>query len=370
MVAVEIDDLLMFGDSVHATQMKRLQERFTFGKLEKIDEHGVNFNGRRLRSKDGVIYVDMKAFVEERLEEVKLEASRAKKKDEPLTEEERSLVRRACGSLNWAGREGRPDAAAAASTFSSIMTEMKVSDVADLNKVIGKIKQQSDLALKIQPIEASRLCWGVISDASWGNARGGKTQGGHLLLAYDKDLLDGKNACCNVLHWKSGKLPRTVNSTLAAETQSLARGVGDLLWMIVMYHEVMDPDFQLRNWRRSIQKSHYAAFTKHPEEELVNAVGVIDAKSLYDILVNETNGGSDKRTALDIQALREELGELQGKVRWIDHLHMPADCLTKKHGKTEALIELLKTGRLGLTAESTTLKERLHTRQKTGYNRR
>lgn len=168
MVAVEIDDLLMFGDRVHDQQMQKLQQRFTFGKLEKIDEKGVNFNGRRLSAKDGTIYVDMKAFVEERLEEVKLAPGRSKQKDERLSEEETSLVRRACGSLNWAGREGRPDAAAAASMFSSIMMEMKVSDVLDLNRVIDKIKQSSDLALQIQPIEPSRMCWGVVSDASWG----------------------------------------------------------------------------------------------------------------------------------------------------------------------------------------------------------
>lgn len=66
-----------------------------------------------------------------------------------------------------------------------------------------------------------------------------------MLISYDKDLLEGKRAICNLLHWKSGKLCRTVNSTLAAETQSLARGIGDLLWMIVMYHEMVNPDFQI-----------------------------------------------------------------------------------------------------------------------------
>ena len=44
-----------------------------------------------------------------------------------------------------------------------------------------------------------------------------------------RSLLEGKRATTNVLHWRSGKLQRTVNSTLAAETQSLARGVGDLV---------------------------------------------------------------------------------------------------------------------------------------------
>jgi hypothetical protein len=66
-----------------------------------------------------------------------------------------------------------------------------------------------------------------------------------MLITFDRTMLDGRRAVCNLLHWKSGKLHRTVNSTLAAETQSLARGVGDL-WMMVMYFEITNRDFQLR----------------------------------------------------------------------------------------------------------------------------
>ena len=371
MVAVEIDDLLMFGDAVHDEKMKKLQQKFTFGKIEKIDEKGVNFNGRRLKRKGDTLFVDMKAFVEERMETIELDKERAKLKSAPLTEEEVSLVRRACGSLNWAGREGRPDASAAASMFSSIMKEMKIGDIAELNQVILRLKETSDLALQIQAIPEERMKWGVVTDASYANARGGKTQGGHLLLAFDRELLEGKSAICNVLHWKSGKLPRTVNSTLAAETQSLARGIGDLLWMMVMYAEVVDPCFQLRNWRRHVNSLGYTAFTKHEDEdEMIGAIAVVDAKSLFDILANETNGGTDRRTALDVQMLREELDELRGKIRWIDHVHMPADCLTKKRGRVDQLVSMLQTGRFGITAESVTLDSRMQDRAQHGYNRR
>eukprot|EP00435_Cladocopium_sp_Y103_P063446 s1441_g25.t1 len=353
MVAVEIDDLLMFGDSVHEEKMQQLQQRFTFGKLQAIDEHGVNFNGRRLRRKGNTIEIDMKAFIEERLEGVELSKERAKQKEERLTEEETSSVRRTCGSLNWAGREGRPDAAAAASMYSSLMTEMKISDVLELNKTVERLKQDADLALKVQAIPEARMKWGVVSDASWANARGGKTQGGHMLLAFDQDLLEGKQAVCNLLHWKSAKLSRTVNSTLAAETQSLARGIGDLLWMIVMYQEMVNPNFQVREWRKYVERAGYTAFTKGGEkscEALAEALAIVDAKSLYDLLANETGGGADRRTALDVQVLREELSEMRGRIRWVEHWNMPADCLTKRQGRVEPLLALLRSGRLQTTA--------------------
>lgn len=158
------------------------------------------------------------------------------------------------------------------------------------------------------------------------NAKNGKTQAGHMMVTFDKSLLEGGEAVTNLLHWRSGKLQRTVNSTLAAETQSLARGVGDLLWMRVMYLELTVPGFQVRNWRRYIGQQGYVAFNKKKEgaEDLEDALAVVDAKSLYDLLVNETTGGSDRRTALDVQMLREELKELlRGKTRCADASRLP-----------------------------------------------
>ena len=80
-----------------------------------------------------------------------------------------------------------------------------------------------------------------------------------------------------------------------------------------------------------------------------DALALVDAKSLYDLLVNETTGGSDRRNALDVQVLREELAELKGHIRWVEHLEMPADCLTKRVGKTATLKRLLTEGVFGIT---------------------
>ena len=103
---------------------------------------------------------------------------------------------------------------------------------------------------------------------------------------------------------------------------------------------------------------------------MTQAVAIVDAKSLFDLLIHETTGGSDRRNALDVQVLREELSELSGRIRWIEYLAMPADCLTKRGGRSEALRELLRAGRFGITEESQTLKSRFDMRKKIGYNRR
>ena len=191
-LAIEVDDILMFGDELHDEKMSKLQKRFTFGKLQDIDEQGVNFNGRRLRKVHEDILVDMKAFIEERMKTVELSKERQKERKAQITEEERCQGRSVCGALNWAGREGRPNAAASASMFSSQLMEMTVEDVIELNRVVQGLKKEAELALRIRPIAEERLRWGVISDASWANARGGKTQAGHMLIAFDEALLRGE----------------------------------------------------------------------------------------------------------------------------------------------------------------------------------
>jgi len=159
-------------------------------------------------------------------------------------------------------------------------------------------------------------------------------------LTFDGEMLQGKQAVCNLLHWKSGKLHRTVGSMLAAETQSLVRGVGDLLWMMVMY--------ELMNWRRHVQKLGYSAFGKTEASEQVESVlAIVDAKSVYDLLANETGGGANRRTALDVHMLREELGELHGKVRWIDHMHMLADCLKRTKAELNLFCDFWRMESLG-----------------------
>ena len=72
---------------------------------------------------------------------------------------------------------------------------------------------------------------------------------------------------------------------------------------------------------------------------------------MYDHLARETVGGSDKRTALDIQIIREDLFHLAGQVRWVDHPAMIADGLTKLRGNLEPLYEVLAKGTFKIKSE-------------------
>lgn len=351
-VAIEVDDLFMVGGDEHKEKMKTLRSKYEFGKWVSLKEteNGCAFNGRRIRQKrDGEFLIDMQKFVEERLHPIPLEKGRASKRKEDATQEEKEAARATCGALNWLSKEGRPDAAGPSSLLASKLTKLKVEDVVHINDVVKTLKEHSGLAVRIQPLKGMRFA--VVTDASFAND-GFHSQGGHVIVAHEKELqLTGKGTA-NVILWKSGKLQRVVNSTLAAETQSLSRGMGDLLWTMVVAEEFCDGNFSLRTWPERLSAAQVVAMASSDSSgTLKEALAVVDAKSLFDYLSKETVGGQDRRTAIEVQIIREDLQALGGKIRWVDHPSMVADGLTKIRGSNEALYKLLETGQFHIQAE-------------------
>ncbi len=353
MIAIEVDDLFMVGHETHLRKLECLKNRFVFGKFVTLKEcpEGAMFNGRRLKQlENGEFQVDMQKFVEERLQEVELEKGRRSMKKAEATEEEKSQARAACGALNWLSKEGRPDASGPSSLLSSRLTDLRIEDIIQLNEVIKALKQKSDLAIRVQPSEKMKMS--VVSDASFGNDRF-HSQGGQMIICHEDGLQENKQVAANLLCWRSGRIQRVVNSTLAAETQSLSRGIGDLLWVLVLFEELQDENFSIRDWPSRLSgKEVMALASKSSSDDLKGCLAIVDAKSLYDYLCKETIGGQDKRTAIEIQIIREDLNSLSGKIRWVDHPAMLADGLTKVKGSNDPLYSLLSTGRFKLTAES------------------
>lgn len=60
-----------------------------------------------------------------------------------------------------------------------------------------------------------------------------------------------------------------------------------------------------------------AIASRSSSEGLKESLAIVDAKSLYDHLCKETIGGQDKRTAIEIQIIREDPNSLSGKIRWV-----------------------------------------------------
>ncbi|CAE7242722.1 engB [Symbiodinium sp. CCMP2592] len=354
-LVIEIDDILSFGYQAHDEAMARLRQRFKFGKFKSLQElpEGTTFNGRRIRQTPGFeILVDMEKYVQERLFPMKFEKGRRSNPEAEATADERQKARAVIGALAWAAKECRPDAAAAASMLASRLPTAKVKDLVDLNQAVEAVKAKSQLELRFFPIAPEDLGFGTVTDASWANHPDGGSQGATAVIAFDKALLSGARARCSLVWWKSGKLRRKVSSTLAAEAQSLNKGLGDLLWAKAIYTELVDSSFDLESFRRDIKSKADVVLQKSNADEILReSLSVIDAKSLYDNLVKDGNQPQDKFTALDVAIAREKIDGMGVQVRWVEHQSMIVDCLTEVKGSKQALFDLLESGTFRLEAE-------------------
>ena len=133
----------------------------------------------------------------------------------------------------------------------------------------------------------------------------------------------------------------------------------------MVYLEIVDPTFELRDWQNQVREEGYLALAREDSaEQLKEALAVVDAKSLFDLISRDSHGGQDRRTAIDSQLIKEELRALHGSVRWVEHLDMLADSLTKRDGSTESLTKVLESGEYGIEAESSVLARRADSRAK------
>ena len=276
-IAAEVDDLFTFGGKLHEEKMQTLQQKFQFGKHEDVINapNGVGFNGCRVcQFKNFEFEVDMQKFVRERLEPVQMSKGRKADAKQLANDSEVNQMRAVIGALNWLAKEGRPDAAAAASLGSSTFPKPTVQDLIDVNKAVKMLKEKADLTVKIRAIEPKKLAWGVISDASFGNAHQGHSQGAYAVIAFDEELKDGRKVPCSLISWRSGRIQKVVNSTLAAETQSLSKGLGELCWIVTLFNELMDSSFELAEWEERLGKNKVMAITKQSSsEELKGSLG-------------------------------------------------------------------------------------------------
>ena len=189
------------------------------------------------------------------------------------------------------------------------------------------------------------MCIIVSSDAAWANASDAEgsyqSQAGYVVLAADRQMLQGKETHFSMVSWKSHTLKHRTVSTLSAETE----GAAVACWYRYLLAELF--------------YSHVMSAGTADWETMLEPLGfgvVTDAKSVYDALTSSTSTSSstDKRTAIDLAIIREYLRRHNGCVRWIDGTVQLADSLTK-HMAADFLRSVLQRGTYQLNAEYDTL---------------
>ena len=149
------------------------------------------------------------------------------------------------------------------------------------------------------------------------------------------DLYRNVEAPVSIISWSSHKIKRKVDSTLHGESLCLADGLAEAEWVWCLFREAVFADFNPSTGKRANDADvsiPTVAVLKDESRVIVDPaiVSVVDAKSIFDHLVRECTGGQCRRTALVLSIIRESMGLLQARRRWIPHHQMPADGLTKR----------------------------------------
>ena len=348
--------------------MLQLEKRFKFGKITDLMEagDGSGYAGRRLRQRpDFSFSYSMNDYVANRLRKMTLSRKVTKKAAEQtlLTSDEQSQLRGVVAAINWTAREGRPDAAAAASILSGCFPDPKISDAWAVNAVVDHLKG-TQVELIIHALDEKSVRHVVISDASFDPSGRVKPQHGWLQAMSTPELNAGGNAPISLIAWKSRRMKRKAGNTLLCESIALSTAMGALEKQVATWKSFTVSHFKAKDLDDATDLTE--ALTEAPsviaaENEKYSdpaAVAIADAKSLFDALHSEQASGEDDRSALEIAIIQESLQKLHGRIRWVPHNFNPADGLTKLEGAhMQPLMKLLRTNHLKIEQEEHVLKQ-------------
>ena len=193
----------------------------------------------------------------------------------------------------------------------------------EANKTLRRAKLHADVAIIIEPIPISQLRFTCYTDASWANRYDLSSQGGYVILAHEKQMLDGKLSRANLIDWSSRKLQRVARSSLSAELQSNTNGIDNFTFLMLTWSDIVD------NPVKPNSKIHSRQLLESQAMKWAGGL-VVDHKGLYDIYAGKKLQLEEKRSQVEAKANLETL-ELWGiRCRWVAGCYQLANAMTKE----------------------------------------
>ncbi len=325
--------------------MEKVQKKFNF-RLTSSEEF--KFCGRIIEQSDKGIKVTCPSVLD-RVKAIYVEPQRRKERSEPATPAEISQLRSVVGSLSWLSRVCRPDIGFGVNQLQAVQQKAKVDDLLTANKLLNyamETKEKGiyyaagamdfDKCILLSINDASHAA--SLQDINGNTVVGHRSQSGRILALASEEFMEKGEGHIHLLQWNSSVLKRVCRSTLQAETLSLQLGSEDA-------EHVRQMMFVMKNLaEHPVPSKNYTAAADH-----MKTLWCTDCRSLSDHLVmHGISEVSDKRLAIDLTSLRQELwrepGSLVGNptytdelplnrttdCRWISTKTMVADALTKQ----------------------------------------
>ena len=139
----------------------------------------------------------------------------------------------------------------------------------------------------------------------------------------DMALLAGRAAPVTLVSWRSRRVKRVVSSASAAEAMGLSEAIAQGDWVRALWSEVV---LGLESVRMARTKRRAASHIGHGFE-----------KQLRPLTQRNNRPSEDRKSAIDLAIVRDDLSRPQMFLRWVDGKAQVADALTKLHGDGDLL---------------------------------
>ena len=325
-----------------------LSRRFRFGSWSFGSN--MNFCGAQVeQSLDfETVQISMADYIK-KVKPITVDKHRKTMSAEPCTPSEQKSLRAIVGAMAWPANQCIPQVSATCSLLQAAVADPKILDLVEANKGLRFLKEVGkDFKLQIhRHCDVSELRFGVYSDAAWAVRPDTTSQGGYLVFAASRqEIEEGLAMKLSIVDWSSKKLARVCRSSLSSEAQAATAAIDTLEWIRIFWSLLLWP---------TLRYEEDAILSKTGESPILT-----DAKALYDAVKNlaAANKVSDRRTAIEVNIIRDRLQALGSKMRWLNSSQQLADGLTKRQAR-EHFAYLLQRGihRLVFDSEFTAAKK-------------
>ena len=168
-LGVATDDVFHGGNEQHWKIIEQISKDYKLGKNQRGSGR---FTGKDIvHNEDGSIFIGQQYFVEDKVKQIPIDRKRRQQRFSRCNAQEIEQLRGLLGTVSWLCKETRSDLAGRVALLQQSFPAPKVRDIEQANKLAQEAHQFKHLGILVQPISLSKLRVGVVSDASWGNAR-------------------------------------------------------------------------------------------------------------------------------------------------------------------------------------------------------
>ena len=355
-VAVHVDDLLVIGQREVSAKVKEGLSRVF--PVEDWEQDAFEYIGSYIEVKENEVTITQGHYAETRLFEIEIKPGQ--RDEDAATPEQCADNRSWVGALSWMAGQTRPDLQTGVSMAQQLQKAPLVEDLRFSNQLARRAREHCQRGVSLRPIDFQKAVLLVYHDAAWSNApqdpedpfymltpeeedlgriRDGpfatrerkakrntsriSSQLGGLYLLTDEEVLHGGSHKASLLDWKSAACARVCRSTFAAETMSCAGAIENAEYIMLFLETLLKGNLQRRGARLRLRL-------------------MTDCRSLYDCLHKEgiPRVPADHRLAIDLAAIRQDVGRLKAKLFWVPTTLQYSDILTKPlkaHGWWEAI---------------------------------